>query len=188
MRSDAVVIVRIVFQNYAGKCAIPGWAVLALDHVLGNARLSDLKPKLEQFAMNTRCSPKRIFYSHPPDQPAKIRLDLWPPSSRARLPTPIAAKADPMPTHHRLGTDDRESLQDRWEPAIELDEEPAIALRQLGPPPYLTPQDSQLMSERCILCLKPALRLEWRGQDGQNKVDQLDHCANLADSIAQELG
>src|SRR5229473_4068221 len=93
MRSDAVVIVRIVFQNYAGKCAIPGWAVLALDHVLGNARLSDLKPKLEQFAMNTLCSPKRVFYAHPPDQPAKIRLDLWPPSSRARLPTPIAAKA-----------------------------------------------------------------------------------------------
>src|SRR5258706_12355210 len=53
-----------------------------LDQVLGNARLSDFKPKLEQFAMNTRCSPKRIFYAHPPDQPAKIRLDLWPPSSR----------------------------------------------------------------------------------------------------------
>jgi hypothetical protein len=159
-----------------------------LDHVLGDARLSDLKPKLEQFAMNTRCSPKRVIYAHPPDQPAKIRLDLWPPSSRARLPTPIAAKADPMPTHQRLGTDDRESLQDQWEPAIELDEKPAIAVRQLGPPPHLTPQDNQLMSERRILRLKPALRLELRGQDGQNKVDQRDHCANLADSIAQELG
>jgi len=37
----------------------------------------------------------------------------------------------------------------------------------------------QLMSERRILCLKPALRLELRGQDGQNKVDQRYHCANL---------
>jgi hypothetical protein len=27
-----------------------------------------------------------------------------------------------------------------------------------------------------------------RGQDGQNKIDQREHCANLADSIAQELG
>jgi hypothetical protein len=87
-----------------------------------------------------------------------------------------------------LGTDDRESLQDRWEPAIELNEKPAIAVRQLGPPPHLTPQDSQLMSERRILCLKQALRLELRSQDGQYKVGQRDHCANLADSIAQELG
>jgi hypothetical protein len=81
-----------------------------LDHVLGNARLSDFKPKLEQFAMHTRCSPKRVFYAHPPDQPAKIRLDLWPPSSWARLPTPIAAKPEPMPTHQRLGPDDCENL------------------------------------------------------------------------------
>jgi hypothetical protein len=93
-----------------------------------------------------------------------------------------------MPTHQRLGTDNRESLQDRWEPAIELNEKPAIAVRQLGPPPHLTPQDHQLMSERRILCLKPALRLELRSQDGQYKVGQRDHCANLADSIAQELG
>jgi hypothetical protein len=28
-----------------------------------------------------------------------------------------------------------------------------------------TPQNHQLMSERCILCLKLALRLEWRGHE-----------------------
>jgi hypothetical protein len=33
-----------------------------------------------------------------------------------------------------------------------------------------------------------ALRFELGGQDGQNKVDQRDHCAKLADSIAQGLG
>ena len=32
---------------------------------------------------------------------------------------------------------------------------------------HLTPQNDQLMSENRILCLKSALRLEWRGQDGQ---------------------
>src|ERR1700686_5297024 len=167
--------------------SLAGWSS-PLDHVLGNTRLSDLKPKLEQVAQDTRCSPKRVFYAHPPDQPAEIRLDLWPPSSGTRLPTPIEGKADPIPTSQRLGTDDRESLQDRWEPAIELNEKPAIAVRQLGPPPHLTPQDNQLMSERRILCLKPALRLEWRSQNGQYKVGQRDHCANLPDSIAQELG
>jgi hypothetical protein len=73
-----------------------------------------------------------------------------------------------MPTHQRLGTDDRESLQDQWEPAIELDEKPAIAVRQLGPP-HLTPQDNQLMPERRILRREPALRLELRGQDARTK-------------------
>ena len=74
-----------------------------------------------------------------------------------------------MPTHHRLGADDCEDLKDRWEPAIEMDEEPPIAIRKLGPPLQLASQDDQLMSERRILRLKPALRLEWRGQDGQNE-------------------
>jgi hypothetical protein len=41
------------------------------------------------------------------------------------------------------------------------------------------------VSERSILSLKPALRLEWRDQHGQNKPGQRDHCVNLADSIAR---
>ena len=46
-------------------------------------------------------------------------------------------------------------------------------------------QDDQLMSERRILRLKPALRLERRGQYGQNEADQRNHRANLADSISR---
>jgi hypothetical protein len=38
------------------------------------------------------------------------------------------------------------------------------------------------MSEHRIFRLKPAVRLERRGQHGQNKPDQRDHRANLADS------
>src|SRR5882724_2133672 len=134
--------------------------------------------------MDARRTPKEILQAHLPDQLTQLCINRRPPSPPPRFPTQIAAKAGPMPTHQRLGTDDCESLQDRWEPAIELDEEPAIAVRKLGPPLHLTPQDNQLMSERRILCLKPALRLELRGRDGQNKADQRDHCANLADSIA----
>src|SRR6202140_5540210 len=52
----------------------------SFDHVLGDARLRDLKPKLEQFAVNTRCYPKRIFDAHPLDQYAKLRVDLRSPS------------------------------------------------------------------------------------------------------------
>jgi hypothetical protein len=84
----------------------------SFDHVLGDARLRDLKPKLEQFAVNTPCSPKRIFDAHPPDQYAQLRVDLRTPSPRVRFPTPIATKAGPVPPHERVGRDDCENLQD----------------------------------------------------------------------------
>src|SRR6202795_3920975 len=46
-----------------------------------------------------------------------------------------------------------------------------------------TPQDNQLMSKHRVLSLKPQLRLEWRGQDGQKETDQNNHSASLSDSI-----
>src|SRR5260370_37664633 len=88
-----------------------------------------------------------------------------------------------MPTNQRLGTDDREDLQDRWKPAIQLDEEPAIAVCEFDAPAQLAPQNDQLMSERGIFGLKPDLRLEWRGQDGENETEQPDHSTSLGDSI-----
>src|SRR4030081_1037560 len=71
-----------------------------------------LKPELEQFAVDAWRAPKRIFDADPPDQRAQFRVDLRSPSQWARLPTPVAAKTDPMPTHERLGPNDCEDLQD----------------------------------------------------------------------------
>jgi hypothetical protein len=45
------------------------------------------------------------------------------------------------------------------------------------------PQDNQLMSKHRALGFKSQLRLEWRGQDGQNETGQPDHSASLGDSI-----
>src|SRR5713226_7158755 len=70
----------------------------SLDHVLGDARLRDFKVKLEQLAVNARRAPKRILDAHPPDQRPQVRVDRRPTSKRARLPTPIVAKAGSMPT------------------------------------------------------------------------------------------
>src|SRR6267143_909288 len=135
------------------------------DHVLGDARLRDLKPELEQFAVNAWRTPERILHAHPPDQRAQLRFDLRSPSQWERLPTPVAAKAGPVPTHECLGPDDCENLQDRRKPAIELDKEPAIMVREPDATRQPTPHDIQLMSKRRVLSFKPQLRLEWRGQD-----------------------
>ena len=84
----------------------------SLDHVLGDARLRDFKPELEQFAVDAWRAPKRIFDAHPPDQSAQFRVDRRSSSLWARLPTPVATKAGPVPTHERLGLDDCENPQD----------------------------------------------------------------------------
>src|SRR5271169_738052 len=99
---------RVVMQEGPPSLAGPP----PFDHVLGDARLRDLKPELEQFAVNAWRTPKRIFDAHPPDQYAQFRVDLRSPFRWARLPTPVAAKAGPMPTDERLGPDDCENLQD----------------------------------------------------------------------------
>ena len=49
---------------------------MPLDHVLGDARLRDLKSKLEQFAVDARRSPKRVLDAHSPDQRTQARLNL----------------------------------------------------------------------------------------------------------------
>jgi hypothetical protein len=64
-----------------------------------------------------------------------------------------------MPTHKRLGLNDLYDLQNR------VDKEPAIAVREPDPTP--NPQNDQLMSERRILCFKPALQLEWRDHESK---------------------
>jgi hypothetical protein len=93
-----------------------------------------------------------------------------------------------MPPHERLRLDDGEDPQDRRKPSIQLDQEPAIAAREPDPTMNLTPQNDQLMPECRILCLKPALRLEWQSQDGQNEAEQCKHCPlTLGDSVSQSI-
>src|SRR5262249_44931795 len=56
---------RVVTQK--GPPALTRWP-RSLDHVSGHRRLGDLEAKLEQLAMNARCSPQWVLDAHPPDQ------------------------------------------------------------------------------------------------------------------------
>ena len=90
--------------------------------------------------------------STPPDRPLRR-----PPASQvARFSTPVAAKTSAMPAHNGLCPDDRDGLEDRRKPAIQLDEEQAIAVREMDPTAHLAPQHSQLMAERGNLRFKSA--------------------------------
>jgi hypothetical protein len=64
-----------------------------------------------------------------------------------------------------------------------LDKETAVIVRKRDATMQPAPQDIQLMSKHRVLSFKPQLRLEWRGQDGQNETEQPDHSGSLSDSI-----
>src|SRR5438876_10133794 len=61
----------------------------SLDHVPGDAGLSDFKAELEQLAMDTRGAPQRIVNAHPSDQRTQVRVDLRAASKRPGLPPPV---------------------------------------------------------------------------------------------------
>src|SRR5438309_3267998 len=126
---------------------------MPLDHVFGDARLRDFKPELEQFAVDARRAPQRVLDTHSPDQCAQLGVNPRPPSKRARLPTPVPTKAGPMPTNERLGTDDRDDLQNRRKPSIQLDKEYAIAVRMPDAPMQYKAQLNHLVQYRSIFGL-----------------------------------
>jgi len=132
------------------------WRSTPLDHVFGDARLRDLKPHLRQLAVDARRSPQWVLDTHSPDQRPQLRANLRPPAIRARLPTPVPTKASPMPTDQRLWTDDRDDLQNRRKPSIQLDKEQAIAGRKPDAPMHHPAQHNHLVPERSIFGFKSA--------------------------------
>src|SRR5438093_7487622 len=86
----------------------------SLDHVLRDARLSDLKAEFEQLAMDARGAPQWIVNAHLPDQSPQARIELRSASEGAGFPPPISPEAGSVPAHKGLRPDDREGLEDRW--------------------------------------------------------------------------
>ena len=90
-------------------------------------RLSHRKAELECTSPWMR-APQAGSLAHSPDQCPQIRADRGPASQGARLPAPVASKPGTVPPFQRLGPDNQRCLEDRREPAIEPDEEQAIAV------------------------------------------------------------
>ena len=78
-----------------------------------------------------------------------------------------------------LGTNDGNNPKDRRKPAVKHDQEPAIIVRKPDTALEPAPQNNQLMPKHRVLSLKPHLRLDWRGQDGQDEKQKPDHSASL---------
>jgi uncharacterized protein (DUF2237 family) len=87
------------------------------------------------------------------------------------------------PTHERLRPDDREK------PAIQLDKEPTIMVREPDATMQPAPQDNQLMSKHRVLRLKSQLRLKCEASTARTKqsrrglASQDRRCASASRSI-----
>jgi len=163
---------RMVTQE--GAPALRRWATTP-GHVSGDGRLSHRKAEFEQLTMNARRTPQQVLHAHPPDQRPQIRMDLGSACQGAGFPAPMPAKAGAMSAHEGLRPEDRHGLEDRRKPTIQLDEEQAIAVREVDATAYVALENNQLTLECGILCFKPAFRLEERGNQVQEEEYQRDH-------------
>src|SRR6202171_228237 len=126
-------------------------------HVLGDRRLRDLDPKLEQLAVDAWRTPQPIGQAHLPDQAPDLPWYPRPTAPRARLPAPVQSEARPMPLNDGLRLDNRDSVQHRRKQAIEPDKEQSVRHRQLRVRGYAQTQHVQLMPKHDDLGFQPGL-------------------------------
>ena len=55
-----------------------------------------------------------------------------------------------MPADEGLGADNRDGIEDRWKPSIQLDQEQAIPVGEVNTATHLPPQYDQLASEQRV--------------------------------------
>ena len=108
-------------------------------HVLRDSGLSHLEAELQKLTVDAGGTPERVVGAHLRDQRPQLGINLGPPSAIARPPAPVAAKPSAMPLNERLRPDDLEDPNNRWKPAIQLDEEQAVTVGQPRSAPARAP-------------------------------------------------
>src|SRR5450432_825818 len=82
----------------------------SLDHIFGNACLSDTDPELEQLSVDPRRSPQRIGNAHLADKLAYLRWYSWSATTAPRLPAPIRSEAGAVPVYDGLRLHNRQCV------------------------------------------------------------------------------
>src|SRR6266540_3266366 len=127
------------------------------NHVLGDGRLGDFEPKLQQFTMNTRRAPKWILLAHPPNEFAQLTANFWPASATVRFPAPIGPKPRAMPPQERVRLNHAGYTEKAWpEPSHPYQQRPVTPTQPQTV--RCTPHGNiELMPKKEILDFKPAL-------------------------------
>jgi hypothetical protein len=80
-------------------------------HVLRYGRLPDIDAEHEEFAVDPRCTPKRVRNTHVSNELANLQCCLRSTTARSRFPAPTGSEADVVPADHRFRFEDFQSVQ-----------------------------------------------------------------------------
>ena len=88
------------------------WFLGSAPHPARDRSLRQVKSKLQQFAMNTRRTPRWILSHHLENQFVQFPADALASTSNTatRTPRPIDSKSSSMPAHYRFRSDDHKVL------------------------------------------------------------------------------
>ena len=96
-----------------------GRRVSSPDHIVGNARLSDIDAELEKLSMDPRRSPQWVCNAHPSDQPPYFERHRWSTATRSRLPAPVRSEPSAVPTDNGVRLNDRQRIANFRKQSIE---------------------------------------------------------------------
>jgi hypothetical protein len=111
-----------------------------------NGSLTDVDAKLEQFAVDARCAPKRVVDAHLTDQVAYFVARLGP-SGTARSPSPVNPKALAMPFDHSRRFDEYQGFEDLRPHSVKPDPQEPVGGKEPKSVTALPAQDDHLMSQ-----------------------------------------
>src|SRR6195256_2364151 len=157
-----------------------GWRPPSSRHVLGNGGLPDIDAELEQFAMNPRCTPKRVLNTHVSNELTNLQRSLWSATARSRFPAPIGSESGPVPTDHRLRFENFQGIQHARNKTIQPSKHQAIDALEGRSFGRFALQDVELMAQNKDLPLKPCPRSEEPGQHACQQHEKIDHRARTS--------
>src|SRR5207248_7269265 len=139
-------------------------------HVFGDRRLGDRKAKHQEFAMDPGRAPQRVFLAHPLNEVTQATIDLRAPCPLAGFPAPERFQASTMPPQDGLRLNHLgRTQQARPEPGHPYQQRRVTATQSKTR--RRAPQgDAELMTEKQVLGLKPAPRLEQVGEEHSERV------------------
>jgi hypothetical protein len=126
-----------------------------------------------------------VFKAHSSDQVAHLFADPRSAPERTGLPSPISGKARSMPTHNRLGSDDRYRVKYARAATIEPDEQSAVDPAQMQSAWRPLLEDIELMPQDQDFSFQPPSRLEAVPHHTDEEEGDCDHQPqSCSDSVA----
>src|SRR5438874_8385366 len=144
-------------------------------HVFCHAGLSDIDAKLEQFAVDPRCSPKRVRDAHVANELANVCRCLWPATTRSGFPAPIGSEPSAVPADHRLRLENFQCVQYSRSQTIEPLKYQAVSVAERQSFREFAPQHVELVSKDEDLGFQCSSRSEQSDQGAPDEPAKITH-------------